>query len=57
MKYQGVHAAIAWQDWLERHPDVRLNVVHSFPIVDARPETTSDGRWAKDGMCVVKADG
>lgn len=44
LRHHGEWASIAINAWRDRHPDVRMNVIHSHTIVDSRPETTSDGR-------------
>ena len=44
LEHHGDWATIAIRAWKARHPDVRINMIHSHPIVDSRPETSSDGR-------------
>jgi hypothetical protein len=44
LRHHGEWAAIAINAWIDRHPDVLINIIHSHQIVDSRPETASDGR-------------
>jgi len=44
MRRHGQWAKQALDSWRDRHPSIKLNQIKSFPMVDSRPESTSDGR-------------
>jgi len=44
LKHHGEWAIKAINSFQERHPDLRINEIDSFPIFDSRPDIASDGR-------------
>ncbi|GFZ48348.1 hypothetical protein JCM24511_06096 [Saitozyma sp. JCM 24511] len=50
LRQQGDYAKMTINAFRDRHPTVNVREVDTFPIVDARPETSSDGRhWVQEG--------
>ena len=44
LEHHGEWAIAAINSLKARHPDIRMNMIYAHPMVDSRPDSTSDGR-------------